>query len=52
MSGTCRKIRRKEKRIENFSRKPEGRILLGRPRRRWNDNIKVDLEEIECESVN
>jgi hypothetical protein len=24
-------------------RKPEGRRLLGRPRRRWEDNIKMDL---------
>jgi hypothetical protein len=26
--------------------KPEGRRPLGRPRRRWKDNIKVDLREI------
>jgi hypothetical protein len=26
--------------------KPEGKRLLGRPRRRWMDNIKVDLLEI------
>jgi hypothetical protein len=26
--------------------KPEGRRPLGRPRRRWEDNIKMDLEEI------
>ena len=25
--------------------KPEGRRLLGRPRRRWEDNIKMDLQE-------
>jgi hypothetical protein len=25
---------------------PEGRIPLGRPRRRWVDNIKMDLREI------
>jgi hypothetical protein len=24
-------------------RKPEGKIPLGRPRRRWEDNIKMDL---------
>jgi hypothetical protein len=28
-------------------RKPEGRRPLGRPRRRWVDNIKMDLREIE-----
>jgi hypothetical protein len=26
--------------------KPEGRRPLGRPRRRWEDNIKIDLREI------
>jgi hypothetical protein len=26
--------------------KPEGRKSLGRPRRRWEDNIKMDLREI------
>jgi hypothetical protein len=25
--------------------KPEGRRPLGRPRRRWEDNIKMDLRE-------
>jgi hypothetical protein len=27
--------------------KPEGKRPLGRPRRRWIDNIKMDLLEIE-----
>ena len=27
-------------------RKPEGKRALGRPRRRWEDNIKVDLQEV------
>jgi hypothetical protein len=26
--------------------KPEGKIPLGRPRRRWVDNIKMELREI------
>jgi hypothetical protein len=26
--------------------KPEGKTSLGRPRRRWVDNIKMDLKEI------
>jgi hypothetical protein len=25
----------------------EGNRLLGRPRRRWKDNIKIDLQEVE-----
>jgi hypothetical protein len=28
--------------------KPEGRRPLGRPRCRWEDNIKIDLQEVEC----
>jgi hypothetical protein len=28
--------------------KPEGRRPLERPRRRWEDNIKIDLREIGC----
>ena len=26
--------------------KPEGKSPLGRPRRRWEDNIKMDLKEV------
>jgi hypothetical protein len=26
--------------------KPEGQRPLGRPRRRWEDNIKLDLQEM------
>jgi hypothetical protein len=29
-----------------LARKPEGKRPLGRPRRRWVDNIKMDLREI------
>jgi hypothetical protein len=28
--------------------KPEGTRPLGRPRRRWEDNIKMDFEEVGC----
>jgi hypothetical protein len=31
--------------------KPEGKRPLGRPRRRWNDNISMDLREGGFESV-
>jgi hypothetical protein len=27
--------------------RPEGRRLLGRPRRRWEDNIKMNLQEVD-----
>jgi len=28
--------------------KPEGKSPLGRPRRRWVDNIRTDLQEVGC----
>jgi hypothetical protein len=31
--------------------KPEGRGALGRYRRRWEDNIKMDLREMVLEGV-
>ena len=29
-------------------RKPGGKRPLGRPRRRWEDNIRMDLQEVGC----
>jgi len=31
-----------------FVGKPEGRRPLGRPRRRWVNNIRTDLQEVRC----
>jgi hypothetical protein len=31
--------------------KPEGKRLLGRPRRRWEDNIKMNIQEEGCVGV-
>jgi hypothetical protein len=28
--------------------KPEGNRPLGRPRRRWEDNVRMDLQELGC----
>ena len=28
--------------------KPEGKSLLGRPRRRWVDNIRTHIQEVGC----
>jgi hypothetical protein len=32
--------------------KPEGKKLLGRHRRRWEDNIKMDLQKVRRRVVN
>jgi hypothetical protein len=34
-----------------FMEEPEGKRLLGRRRRRWMDNIKMDLREIEWDGM-
>jgi len=31
--------------------KPEGKKPLGRPRRSWEDNIKMDVQEVGCEGM-
>ena len=35
-----------------FRSKPIGKRPLGRPRRRWEDNIRMDLEEIGINAGN
>jgi hypothetical protein len=30
--------------------KPEGKRPLGTPRRRWEDNVRMDLQEVGCGS--
>jgi len=32
-------------------RKPEGKRPLGRPRRKWEANFKVNLQEVGCERL-
>ena len=35
-----------------FTGKPTGKRPLGRPRRRWEDNIRMDLEETAINASN
>jgi hypothetical protein len=32
--------------MQGFIRKPEGKRLFVRPRRRWEDNIEMNLQEV------
>jgi hypothetical protein len=32
--------------------KPEGKRQLGRRRRRWENNIEMDLQEVRCGAMN
>jgi hypothetical protein len=44
-------MRKKKNAYRILVGKPEGRGPLGRPRRRWVDNIKMDLRRIEWDSM-
>jgi hypothetical protein len=46
MGRACSTRGAKRKAYRILVGKPEGKRPLGRPRRRWEDNIKVDLREI------
>jgi hypothetical protein len=51
IGGPCGTHGREERRIEGLVVKSEGRRKLGSPRRRWKDNIKMDIEEVVLSSV-
>jgi len=46
MGGTCGAYGGGERCAQVLVGKPEGKRPLGRPRRRWEDNIKMDLREM------
>jgi hypothetical protein len=46
IGSTCSTNGEKTNAYRILVRKPEGKRPLGRPRRRWVDNIKIDLREI------
>jgi len=50
MGGACSAYGGEERRgvYRVLVEKPEGKRPLGRPRRRWEDNIKLDLKEVGC----
>jgi len=47
MGATCNTYGRNERCIQGLGGET-GRRPLSRPRRRWEDNIKVDLQEVGC----
>jgi hypothetical protein len=46
MSRTCGTYGERRGAYRALVGKPEGRRPLERPKRRWEDNIKVDLQEV------
>jgi hypothetical protein len=51
MGTTCSTNGEKRNAYRTLVRNPEGKRSLGRPRRRWVDNIKMDLSEIGWNSM-
>jgi hypothetical protein len=51
MGGVCSTNGKKRTAYRIFVEKPEGKRPLGRPRRRWVDNINMDLREIGWDGV-
>jgi hypothetical protein len=47
MGGACGTYGEKRGVHRVLVRKPEGKMPLGRPRRIWEDNIKMDLQDVE-----
>jgi hypothetical protein len=41
-----------ERRLQGFVGRPEDERSLGRPRRKWEDNIKMDLTEMGIVEAN
>jgi len=48
MGWACGAYGRGEGVCRDLVGKPEGKRPLGRPRRRWVDNIRMDLLEVGC----
>jgi hypothetical protein len=46
MSGVCGTYGEKERCTQSLVGKPEGKRPLGKPRNGWEDNIKIDVQEI------
>jgi hypothetical protein len=51
MRRTCSTHEMDEKCIRNFGPKTEGKRPFGRPRRKWEDSIRLYLIELGCEGV-
>jgi hypothetical protein len=49
MGGTCSTYGERRGVHRVLMGKPEVKRSLGRPKHRWEDNIKMDLQDVECE---
>jgi len=52
MGGACSAYGERRDVYKVLVGKSEGKRLLGRPRRRWEDNVMMDLHEVGCGVMN
>jgi len=52
MGGACSAYGGEERCVLGFGGKPERKSQRGRPRRRWEENTKMDLQEVGCGVMN
>ena len=50
MGGVCGTYGMQERGIQGLVGRPEGKGPLGRPKCRCEDNIKIFIQELECEA--
>jgi len=48
VGGACSAYGEEERRIQGFVGEPGEKRELGRLRRRWEDNIKMDIQKVGC----
>ena len=51
IGGACSTYGGEQRCIQDLVGKPEGKRPLGRTRRKWDDNIKMDLQEVGSEGT-
>ena len=52
MAGHVARMEEGRSALKNLTGKPTGNRPLGRPRRRWEENIRINLEEIGTNAGN
>jgi len=51
MGWACSTYEREKSRMQGVLGKPDVKSPLGRTRRRWENNIKMDLQEVGCGGI-
>ena len=51
LGGHVARMRERRGEYRGLVGKPKGKRPLGRPRFRWGDNVKMDLQEVGCEGM-